>query len=125
MQPKPHKPSPKQTGGPRLSRGRIRPGAIFPVAPPASSLPESYATTLQEIKTHLRNARVRAVRDFYIRETLPAEFRGSLPTIEEIEAELSCEPELHLQDAEDVKKAGRRFRPPIKAGTPQPATLLP
>jgi len=30
------------------------------VAPPASSLPESYATTLQEIKTHLRNARVRA-----------------------------------------------------------------
>ncbi len=55
------KPSPKQTGEPRLSRGRTRPGAIFPVAPPASSLPESYATTLQEIKTHLRNARVRAV----------------------------------------------------------------
>ena len=61
MRPKPHKPSPKQTGEPRLSRGRTRPGAIFPVAPPASSLPESYATTLQEIKTHLRNARVRAV----------------------------------------------------------------
>jgi len=51
----------KQTGEPRLTRGRTRPGAIFPVAPPASSLPESYATTLQEIKTHLRNARVRAV----------------------------------------------------------------
>ena len=105
MQPKPHKPSPKQTGGPRLSRGRIRPGAIFPVAPPASSLPESYATTLQEIKTHLRNARVRAVRDFYIRETLPAEFRGSLPTIEEIEAELGRD----LPPAEDLKKVERRL----------------
>lgn len=61
MRPKPHKPSPKQTGEPRLSRGRIRPGAIFPVAPPASSLPESYATTLEEIKAPLRNARIRAV----------------------------------------------------------------
>jgi predicted nuclease of restriction endonuclease-like (RecB) superfamily len=46
---------------PRLSRGRTRPEAIFPIAPPASSLPESYAVTLQEIKTHLRSARVRAV----------------------------------------------------------------
>ncbi len=45
----------------RLSRGRSRPDAIFPVAPPASSLPESYAATLQEIKIHLRSARVRAV----------------------------------------------------------------
>ena len=44
-----------------LARGRTRPGAIFPVAPPASSLPESYAATLQEIKSHLRQARVRAV----------------------------------------------------------------
>jgi len=45
----------------RLSRGRSRPEAIFPVAPSAASLPESYAATLQEIKTHLRGARVRAV----------------------------------------------------------------
>jgi len=45
----------------RLSRGRSRPEAIFPVAPSAASLPESYAATLQEIKTHLRSARVRAV----------------------------------------------------------------
>ena len=45
----------------RLSRGRTRPEAIFPVAPPASSLPESYVATLQEIKSHLRQARVRAV----------------------------------------------------------------
>jgi predicted nuclease of restriction endonuclease-like (RecB) superfamily len=44
-----------------LSRGRVWPGAVFPVAPPAASLPESYAATLQEIKTHLRNARVRAI----------------------------------------------------------------
>ena len=45
----------------RLSRGRTRPEAIFPVPPSASSLPESYAATLQEIKTHLRSARVRAI----------------------------------------------------------------
>jgi predicted nuclease of restriction endonuclease-like (RecB) superfamily len=45
----------------RLSRGRTRPDAIFPVVPTAASLPESYAATLQEIKTHLRSARIRAV----------------------------------------------------------------
>jgi len=45
----------------RLSRGRVRPEASFPVAPSAASLPASYAATLQEIKTHLRAARVRAV----------------------------------------------------------------
>lgn len=45
----------------RLSRGRTRPEAIFPIAPAATSLPESYAATLQEIKTHLRSARIRAV----------------------------------------------------------------
>jgi predicted nuclease of restriction endonuclease-like (RecB) superfamily len=45
----------------RLARGRTRPEAIFPVAPSASSLPDGYAATLQEIKSHLRNARVRAV----------------------------------------------------------------
>jgi predicted nuclease of restriction endonuclease-like (RecB) superfamily len=45
----------------RHSRGRTRDGAIFPVPPSTTSLPESYATTLQEIKNHLRSARVRAV----------------------------------------------------------------
>jgi predicted nuclease of restriction endonuclease-like (RecB) superfamily len=45
----------------RLARGRTRPEAIFPVAPPTSSLPEGYAATLQEIKSHLRQARIRAV----------------------------------------------------------------
>jgi predicted nuclease of restriction endonuclease-like (RecB) superfamily len=45
----------------RLSRGRTRPEAIFPVAPSAASLPERYAATLQEIKSHLRSARIRAV----------------------------------------------------------------
>jgi predicted nuclease of restriction endonuclease-like (RecB) superfamily len=45
----------------RLSRGRTRPDAIFPVAPATASLPQSYAATLQEIKTHLRSARIRAV----------------------------------------------------------------
>jgi predicted nuclease of restriction endonuclease-like (RecB) superfamily len=51
----------KKNADQRLSRGRVRPEAIFPVAPSATSLPESYAATLQEIKTHLRAARVRAV----------------------------------------------------------------
>lgn len=54
---KPAKSGPDES---RLSRGRIRDGAIFPVAPSAASLPESYAVTLREIKTHLRNARIRA-----------------------------------------------------------------
>jgi predicted nuclease of restriction endonuclease-like (RecB) superfamily len=45
----------------RLARGRTRPDAIFPVAPSAASLPTSYAATLQDIKTQLRSARVRAV----------------------------------------------------------------
>jgi predicted nuclease of restriction endonuclease-like (RecB) superfamily len=55
------KATPEETSDTRLSRGRTRPGAIFPVAPSAASLPESYAATLQEIKTHLRSARIRAV----------------------------------------------------------------
>ena len=49
------------TAPPRLARGRSRPDAIFPVAPSAASLPAGYAATLQDIKTHLRSARVRAV----------------------------------------------------------------
>lgn len=61
MPSKPRKPAQPKADEPRLSRGRTRDGAIFPIAPPASSLPESYAATLQEIKTHLRSARVRAV----------------------------------------------------------------
>jgi predicted nuclease of restriction endonuclease-like (RecB) superfamily len=61
MASKPRKPSPKLSEEPRISRGRTRPEAIFPVAPPASALPETYAATLQEIKTHLRNARIRAI----------------------------------------------------------------
>jgi predicted nuclease of restriction endonuclease-like (RecB) superfamily len=58
---KPPKPTPENVDETRLSRGRTRPEAIFPVAPSAASLPESYAATLQEIKTHLRSARIRAV----------------------------------------------------------------
>ena len=46
---------------PRLSRGRTREEALFPVAPPVASLPESYATTLHEIKSLLRGARIRAL----------------------------------------------------------------
>jgi len=45
----------------RLSRGRTREDARFTAAPSLAGLPESYAATLQEIKTHLRSARVRAV----------------------------------------------------------------
>ena len=45
----------------RLSRGRTRPEAIFPVAPQTAALPATYAATLREIQAHLRNARVRAV----------------------------------------------------------------
>ena len=61
MASKPRKPSPKPSEESRISRGRTRPEAIFPVAPPASALPETYAATLQEIKIHLRNARIRAI----------------------------------------------------------------
>ena len=45
----------------RGSRGRVRDGAHFPAPPSKADLPVSYAGTLQEIKIHLRNARVRAV----------------------------------------------------------------
>jgi predicted nuclease of restriction endonuclease-like (RecB) superfamily len=58
---KPSQPSTPKPDDSRLSRGRTRPEAIFPVPPSAQSLPESYAATLQEIKSHLRNARIRAV----------------------------------------------------------------
>lgn len=55
------KATPEGTSDTRLSRGRTRPGAIFPVAPATASLPPSYAATLQQIKTHLAAARVRAI----------------------------------------------------------------
>jgi len=61
MPSKPRKPDSDPPEESRISRGRTRPGAIFPVAPPVSALPETYAATLQEIKTHIRNARIRAI----------------------------------------------------------------
>ena len=45
----------------RGSRGRTREGALFTAAPSKSGLPTGYARTLQDIKAHLRSARVRAV----------------------------------------------------------------
>ena len=53
------KPQAKAEG--RLSRGRTREDARFTAAPAMAGLPESYAATLQAIKTLLRGARVRAV----------------------------------------------------------------
>lgn len=61
MAPQRSKPDKPAVPGERLSRGRTRAGVIFPVPPSAASLPASYAATLQEIKTHLHSARVRAV----------------------------------------------------------------
>ena len=45
----------------RLSRGRTRTEAIFPTAPVKANLPVDYAATLSEIKTYLKQARVRAM----------------------------------------------------------------
>ncbi len=45
----------------RLSRGRQRPDAMFPVAPAGASMPSSYVATLQEITAYLRGARIRSV----------------------------------------------------------------
>lgn len=58
---KPAKPKPKSPPASRGSRGRVRDGALFPAPPSKADLPVSYAGTLQEIKSHLRHARVRAV----------------------------------------------------------------
>ena len=49
------------SGEARLSRGRIRQDASFPVAPTQAHLPASYAATLEEIKRHLQQARVKSV----------------------------------------------------------------
>ena len=46
---------------PRLSRGRIREGAMLPVAPPRASLPAGYTSLLADIKKHLVQARLRTV----------------------------------------------------------------
>ena len=58
---KPAAPPAETKEEPRLTRGRTRAGAIFPVAPLAASVPEGYASTLREIKIHLRTSRIRAV----------------------------------------------------------------
>lgn len=60
MSPKSRKPT-KSDNDVRISRGRSRTDAIFPVPPSASTLPADYGVTLREIKMHLRSARVRAV----------------------------------------------------------------
>ena len=49
------------TASTRLSRGRTRTEAIFPTAPVKATLPADYAATLSEIKTYLKQARVRAM----------------------------------------------------------------
>jgi predicted nuclease of restriction endonuclease-like (RecB) superfamily len=61
MPPKQRQPAKPKADESRLSRGSTRDGAIFPVAPLAAALPADYAATLQEIKTYLRQARIRAV----------------------------------------------------------------
>lgn len=58
---KPAKPKPKSPPESRGSRGRVRDGALFSASASKADLPVSYAGTLQEIKSHLRHARVRAV----------------------------------------------------------------
>lgn len=45
----------------RLARGRTREDARFTAPPSLSDLPESYGATLEEIKRHLQQARVRSV----------------------------------------------------------------
>lgn len=52
---------PKSMTDTRGSRGKVRDGALFTAPPARLALPASYSRTLQEIKTHLRSARVRAV----------------------------------------------------------------
>jgi hypothetical protein len=45
----------------RLARGRTREEATFPAPPPIAGLPTDYGSTLEAIKQHLRQSRVRAV----------------------------------------------------------------
>lgn len=51
------------------------------LSPGSSNLPADYASLLDELKQRIRQERLRV-------ETLPAELKGSLPTVEELEAEL-------------------------------------
>ncbi len=53
-------PAPLETDR-RLARGRAREEARFTAPPSLAGLPDSYGATLEEIKSHLRSARVRAV----------------------------------------------------------------
>jgi len=53
-------PAPLEIGS-RLARGRTREEARFTAPPSLAGLPDSYGATLEEIKSHLRSARVRAV----------------------------------------------------------------
>ncbi len=53
-------PAPIEIGS-RLARGRTREDARFTAPPSLAGLPDSYGTTLEEIKSHLQSARIRAV----------------------------------------------------------------
>ena len=88
----------------RKSRGRSRSGASFPVADGKNMLPGDYATVLNDLKIRIQKELVveYAPRGFKspmgvaewetrLSDSLPDEFRGSLPTMEEIEAELKDE----------------------------------
>jgi predicted nuclease of restriction endonuclease-like (RecB) superfamily len=43
----------------RLARGRRKPGAIFPTAPGKLSLPDNYASVLEELKRRIKTERLR------------------------------------------------------------------
>jgi len=49
------------TADERLSQGRSREEARFTAAPPMAGLPPAYASTLEEIKRHLQQSRLRTV----------------------------------------------------------------
>lgn len=64
MKPNPHPSSSTKPTSPaetRLARGRTREEATFPAPPAVAGLPTDYGTTLEAIKQHLRQSRVRAV----------------------------------------------------------------
>lgn len=71
----------------RRVRGRARKEAAFPAAPPRSELPRDYAETLGEIKGRIREERLRVV--MAANAAMVLLYRDSLPTVKEIEAELS------------------------------------
>lgn len=51
----------KRSTSKRLARGRARPDASFPVAPPRSEVPGDYAITLGDLKRRIGEERLRAV----------------------------------------------------------------